>query len=458
MPTASLSPLFLQPGVRLHVGPHELALSRDGIPVKHLLGVAETLALGLLASSGSAFFAREHLGRMVPAGASWVDRVVGRYWTYLGEGDVRRFDPSWAMNVAASRPAMLVSPMSQARAEAAPAAVTWMVTLGCNRRCPYCFFDVFEHAAKEPLSPPDATFPFEAAVRMVREMSAIGAADLYLTGGEPLLRRDLPEIVAEASKVRVRCHLVTKYPIRPPLAAALASAGLASLAFSLDDSRGKQAAALAGSPGFLTEARTALVAVLEAGVPLEVNAVATSLNAESLGDLASWLADLGVGTLRISPFAAPWPARDAAERLQTEVAVASLVMELAARHGDRIRIVAGSGAMAEAAGSNRACGAAVVCEVGTRALDVLPDGSVSRCHYLPARPDMVVGSLLNSTLLDAWLGDRLAGLVRPGREAYSGTACASCDAIEGCHSRGRCYVSSLASHGRTFAPDQFCVR
>ena len=50
---------------------------------------------------------------------------------------------------------------------------------------------------------------------MVREMARIGAADLYLTGGEPFLRQDLPELVEEASAVRVRTHAVTKAALAP---------------------------------------------------------------------------------------------------------------------------------------------------------------------------------------------------------------------------------------------------
>src|SRR5262249_14705813 len=158
-----------------------------------------------------------------------------------------------------------ILPASNIKQEAAPDAVTWMVTLGCNRKCPYCFFDVFDFDGRIPGSPPDATFPLEDSVRMVQEMARIGAADLYLTGGEPLLRRDLTEVIQEATRVRVRTHIATKYSVSPELARRLADAGLSSVTVSLDDARPNMASALAGSPGYFDEALRTIRNLMQVG-------------------------------------------------------------------------------------------------------------------------------------------------------------------------------------------------
>jgi hypothetical protein len=59
-------------------------------------------------------------------------------------------------------------------------------------------------------------------------------------------------------------------------------------------------------------------------------------------------------------------------------------------------------------------------------------------------------------MLDIWRGEPLRRLTRPDRHQYKGTACAGCGGFEGCHSRGRCYVSALSESERLFAPDAFC--
>ncbi len=448
--------LFLQPDVELAADAGNLLLRRRGVPVAHVLGVGEAVALSLLAHTGDLDGARGACAACLPNGAIWLSRVIDRYWTYLGDGPPRLLDLAWIEQIAHTRPTFPLLSGSSLRQEAAPASLTWMVTLGCNRHCPYCFFDVFDFSADASTSPPDATFPLADACRMVREMASIGAADLYLTGGEPFLRRDLPEVIEEASRVRVRTHAVTKLKMSRDFARRLADARIASITVSLDDSRPRQAAALAGAPGYLEEARQTIAHLLEAGIDTDVNAVVTKVNAAHLSELAEQLVDLGVTKLTISPFSTPFPRRASAENLFVALPLADRVSELAARFAPQgLRVEVGSGGAAAAA---QPCGTSLVCEIGTRALDVMPDGSVSRCHYLPGVPQMIVGSLRTQSLIEVWTGDRLTAMSRPGREVFGDSSCGSCHSHSACNARGRCYVSALQTAGTLHAPDAFCTQ
>ncbi|HEX2061982.1 MAG TPA: radical SAM protein [Thermoanaerobaculia bacterium] len=447
--------LFLQADVSLAMREEGVVLCRDGVPVFHVLGVGEALALAFLGATGDAASATALCAECLPDGARYVDRVVDRYWTYLGDGPARELDPEWLERVTTSRPAFPILPMSNVKQEAAPACITWMVTLGCNRKCPYCFFSVFHHAADAAAGPPDATFPLDDAARMVREMARIGTADLYLTGGEPFLRPDLPEVIEEARRRRVRTHAVTKFLISPAFAARLARAGIDSITVSIDDDRPNQAAALAGAPGYLGEATQTVRNLLDAGIDVDVNAVLTKINVDRLEALAAFVADLGVKRLKISPFSTPYPRRVVAERLVTDARVETHVARLQQLFEGRLDIELGGEADPT---SEVACGSSIVCEIGSRALDVLPDGSVSRCHYLPGMPELAVGSLRTQTILEIWNGKRLRTLAQPPRELYAGTPCFSCAGHDACNSRGRCYVSALQSNAQLHAPDDFCVR
>src|SRR5262249_51091207 len=148
------------------------------------------------------------------SGPRWVQRVLGRWSAYL-TGDQPR---SIGLQIIAALNLRSYEPIQSLQREAAPAAINWMVTLACNRRCPYCFYQVTPWRADSQESPSDATFPHADAIRMVREMAKVGASNLYLTGGEPLLRKDLPEIIAVATSVGVKSKLFTKFPISAALA------------------------------------------------------------------------------------------------------------------------------------------------------------------------------------------------------------------------------------------------
>lgn len=291
---------------------------------------------------------------------------------------------------------------------------------------------------------------------MVREMAQIGAADLYLTGGEPFLRPDLCEIIEEASRMRVRTHAVTKYLISRPFAARLARSGITSVMVSIDDYRPREAAAMAGAPGYLDEATQTVRALVEAGVDVSVNAVLNKLNVEHLEPLASYVADLNVKRLKVSPFISPYPRRLPAEKLVTDARVEEHVEELRRKFDGRGLEIELGGEQDPTA--SVACGSNIVCEIGTRSLDVLPDGSVSRCHYLPGVQELKIGSLRTQTILEMWNGPSLRAMSQPERGAYAGTDCHSCEGHQACNARGRCYVSSLQSAGRLHAPDAFCTR
>jgi len=109
------------------------------------------------------------------------------------------------------------------------------VTDRCNFRCPYCmprerFGD--DHAFLDR----QAILSFEEIERLVRLFVALGVRKVRLTGGEPLLRRDLPELVRRLRAIpELRdIALTTNGALLPELARPLRVAGLDRVTVSLD--------------------------------------------------------------------------------------------------------------------------------------------------------------------------------------------------------------------------------
>ena len=132
-------------------------------------------------------------------------------------------------------------PSSTPRAPArAPLADGWgreikslrvSVTDKCNFRCRYCMpAEGLEWLRR------DEILTFEEIARLVRVMASIGVNEIRLTGGEPLVRRDLPELVRILAAIPgiADLSLTTNGVLLDRLAGPLVEAGLRRINVSLD--------------------------------------------------------------------------------------------------------------------------------------------------------------------------------------------------------------------------------
>src|SRR4051794_16061588 len=105
------------------------------------------------------------------------------------------------------------------------------VTDKCNFRCTYCM-----PAEGLEWLPRSEVLDFEETTRLVRVLAAMGVSEVRLTGGEPLVRRDIPELVRMLAAVPGvdDLSLTTNGVLLDRLAGPLVAAGLKRLNVSLD--------------------------------------------------------------------------------------------------------------------------------------------------------------------------------------------------------------------------------
>ena len=107
------------------------------------------------------------------------------------------------------------------------------VTDRCNFRCTYCMpREVFDAGYK--FLPHDAILSFEEIARLSRIFVGLGVEKIRLTGGEPLVRRDLHRLVALLAELPVEMTLTTNGSLLARHAPALKQAGLQRVTVSLD--------------------------------------------------------------------------------------------------------------------------------------------------------------------------------------------------------------------------------
>ena len=216
----------------------------------------------------------------------------------------------------------------------------------CNFRCPYCMPEE-QYPRDHQFLRKSERLDFEEIGRLVAIFAGLGVRKLRLTGGEPLLRRDLPELVRRLVAVPgiEDIALTTNGSLLAPLAQTLRDAGLQRLTLSVDSIVPATFHAMSGGRGDIETVLGAIAAAELAGfTPLKINCVVMrgSNDGEVLdllehfrgsGHIVRFIEYMDVGTCndwkrgQVVPsaelrarIAARWPLRDLAPNYGGEVA------------------------------------------------------------------------------------------------------------------------------------------
>lgn len=178
------------------------------------------------------------------------------------------------------------------------------VTDRCNFRCTYCMpKEVF--GRDYAFLPRDQVLSFEEIHRAARAFVELGVQKVRITGGEPLVRRDLPALIALLAALRtpdgreLDLTLTTNGAALRALAVPLRDAGLRRVTVSLDSLDDAIFGAMNGIDFPVARVLDGIDAALAAGLaPLKVNMVVRrGVNEDSVIPMARWARDLGI-TLR----------------------------------------------------------------------------------------------------------------------------------------------------------------
>src|SRR5262245_39277703 len=176
------------------------------------------------------------------------------------------------------------------------------VTDRCNFRCVYCMpAEVF--GRDFAFLPQAEVLTFEEIARVAAVFIELGVTKLRITGGEPLVRRDLPTLVGFLAQLRraddggpIDLTLTTNGSALRPLARPLAEAGLRRITVSLDSLDDATFQAMNGVDFPVSRVLDGIAAARDAGLaPIKVNTVVRrGLNEASIVPLARWARDQGL--------------------------------------------------------------------------------------------------------------------------------------------------------------------
>jgi pyrroloquinoline quinone biosynthesis protein E len=173
-----------------------------------------------------------------------------------------------------------------------PYALLAELTYRCPLHCPYCSNPVRYPEGRE-LSTEDWR-------RVFSEAAALGVLHLGLSGGEPLARQDLAELVGAARRAGLYTNLITSgLGLTAPRARDLRQAGLDSVQISFQADDPALANAIAGTKAHDLKLE-AVRALREAGLPLSLNVVLHRANIERLEQIIALAEKLGADRLELA--------------------------------------------------------------------------------------------------------------------------------------------------------------
>ncbi|NBD35483.1 MAG: radical SAM protein [Chloroflexi bacterium] len=177
-----------------------------------------------------------------------------------------------------------------------PYKVDVALTYACNNACPHCYNPAERFAM--------STLSLEDWRRVFDKLNEIGVPHVILTGGEPTLHPDLPEIIryADAQGQIVGMNTNGRRLARPDLMSTLAEAGLNHVQITLESCRAAEHNAMVGLPGSQAFAETVqgIENALESGIHTITNTTLTRQNQAHAVEVVDFMHDLGVRTFAMN--------------------------------------------------------------------------------------------------------------------------------------------------------------
>ncbi len=334
-----------------------------------------------------------------------------------------------------------------------PFLIAWNLTKRCNLRCAHCYLSAGERDAG---SVDELTT--EECYRVLDQMAEVNrGAIIVLTGGEPLLRRDLPLIARYGTRkglmivVGTNGTLLTDAKIQE-----LIAAGLMGVSISIDSLHPEEHDTFRRRPGSLADAINGIDACRRNSLPFQVHTTATRFNYQDIRKIMDFAYRKGAKVFNVFFLVCTGRGEEMSDITpeQYEEVLNDLVdvqkdfpgmfvRSRCAPHFKRIAYEKDPNSPITKAQGYEAGG----CLAGTHYCRITPEGDVTPCPYLP----LSVGNVRKQSFAEIWnTSPVFADFRRPQLKGK----CGECEYRELC---GGCRARPYASHGDYLDEDLWCL-
>ena len=157
--------------------------------------------------------------------------------------------------------------------------IAWEVTRRCNLKCLHCRASAKNIPYADELST-------EEALELISSFKELGSPLIIFTGGEPLLREDIFELIAAVRAENLRAALsINGTGLSPEVIARIRHADISRCSLSLDGANADSHDGFRGVDGAFEQTIKGARTLRNAGIPLQINTTITDKNIEELPNI-----------------------------------------------------------------------------------------------------------------------------------------------------------------------------
>lgn len=328
----------------------------------------------------------------------------------------------------------------------------WESTIRCNLHCAHC-------RRVEADAAVDSDLTTAQAMGLIDQLAGVGQAQgfmplLVFSGGEPLCRNDIFELIEYAVAQGIKCALATNGTlIDPTMAARVKAAGVERVSVSLDGATGQIHNKLRKLEGSFEAAVHGIECLRQCGVPFQINMTLTRYNAHQLDDVFALAETLGAVAVHLFMLVPVGCGEEFAEEDMLSADQYEQLLDRIAKkeHTGRLEIKVTCGPHYERVIRQQKLPhkhASKGCLAGSGVLFVGHSGEVFPCGYLPIH----CGNILQTPLVKIWADSPDLARMRDTQQLKG--KCGVCGYRAVC---GGCRARAYAATGDYMEAEPMCV-
>lgn len=310
--------------------------------------------------------------------------------------------------------------------------ISWNTTQACNISCVHCYRDAGTKRADE--------LDTAEGKKLLSEIARAGFKIMILSGGEPLLRPDIYELISHAASSGMRPVLGTNgMLITPEVAVKLKEAGLACAGISLDSRDKAKHDWFRGCEGAWEQTMSGMEACRAAGLPFQIHTTVLNWNEDEITAITDLAVELGARAHHIFFLVPTGRAKDIEETtLKTEQyeSLLTRILDKQAEVPIELKPTCAPQFMRIAKQKGLPMRFTKGCLAATSYCVILPNGDVQPCPYLPLK----AGNVRQMPFDTIWRDSQLFNEFRHQPLKGGCSRCGYDDICGGCRARAYYYA------------------